>query len=109
MPPEPDGCSMRKPNHTVVQGKIVPRGLLWLLLVIMTAAAGCASIPAYKAHPELLQRKGGIRTIGLLSPAVGMYEEQPRFGLNKLEQHDEWSPAAVEAVANAFISETAAQ
>ena len=80
-----------------------------MLLVLMLAAAGCASVPSYKAHPELLQRKGGIRTIGLLAPTVSLYEEQPRFGLNKLEQHDEWSPAAVEAVTKAFSAEMAAQ
>lgn len=96
-------------NGTRCAGEEGRAALLGLLLVIMTAAAGCASVPSYKAHPELLQRKGGIRTIGLITPAVGMYEEQPRFGLNKLEQHEEWSSAAVEAVAAAFSAEMAAQ
>ncbi len=76
-----------------------------LLAVLMTAAVGCASAPLYRTHPELQQRKGAIRTVGLLPPTITMYEEQYRF---KLIPHDEWAPEAAEAVRKAFIDEMAA-
>ncbi len=79
-----------------------------LLAVFLTAAAGCASAPLYRTHPELPQRKSTIKTAGLLPPMITMYEEQYKFGLNKLIPHDDWSPGAAEAVRKAFLDETAA-
>lgn len=79
-----------------------------LLAVLMAAAAGCASAPSYRTHPDLPQRTSTIRTVGLLPPMITMYEEQYKFGLNKVVLHDEWSPDAANAVRRAFIDETAA-
>ena len=81
---------------------------LVLLTTVLTAAAGCASVPSYRAHPELQQRRGAIRTIGLLPPVITLSEEQPRFGLNKLIEQVLWSSAAADAVARAFSEEMAA-
>jgi hypothetical protein len=78
------------------------------MAALVMAIVGCASVPTYKAHPELTQRKGEIRTIGLLPPVISMYEEQPKFGMNTLVPHDEWSPAAVDSVMKAFAKEAAA-
>lgn len=95
-------------NGTRCAGERGRTTLRWLLPVIMLAAAGCASIPSYKMHSELPQKKGAIRTVGLLAPEIRMYEEQPRFGVNETVPHAEWAPAAEDSVAEAFSAEMAA-
>ena len=70
-------------------------------MVLLMALVGCASSPTHRAHPELLQRMAGIRTVGLLPPVISMYELQS----SKLVPHEEWSSAAVEAVTKAIAAE----
>jgi hypothetical protein len=82
--------------------------LLSLLAAVLAATAGCASAPPYRTHPELPRRKSGIAAVGVLPPSITMFEEQARFGLNEAIPHDEWSSAAVDAVARAFAEEMAA-
>lgn len=82
--------------------------MICLLTVFIMAAVGCASAPIYRAHPELPQRAGTIKTVGLLPPMVSMYEEQYKFGLNKMVPRDDWFREATEAVKKAFIDEMAA-
>ena len=79
-----------------------------LLTVFMTAAAGCASAPLYRTHPEWPQRKSTIKTVGLLPPMISMYEEQYRFGMHKVVPHDDWSREATDAVQKVLIDEMAA-
>ena len=84
------------------------RSLLFVLLAAaLTAAAGCASAPTYRASPELPQKRSGIRTVGLLPPVIELSEEQPRFGLNKLVEQVLWSAAAVDTVTRAFSEQMA--
>ncbi len=75
---------------------------------LVVAAAGCASIPATRTHPELPQRKAGIRTVGILPPVIKMAQERAQFGLNKVVPNDAWSSVAGEAVSRAFTEEMAA-
>lgn len=77
------------------------------LAATLMIAAGCASVPAYRTHPDLAQRKSAIKTVGLLPPLLKMYEEQYRFGLNNIVPHDDWSREAAEAIQKAFLGETA--
>lgn len=80
--------------------------ILAVIMVVLTALAGCTPVPRrYKSHPELSQRKGDIRTIGLLPPVINMYEEQYK---RMLVPHEEWSSAAVEAVTKALAAEMTA-
>jgi len=92
-------------DHKAGQG---PRILFWLLAAVLTAA-GCAPATASRSRTDLNARKGGMRTIGIVPPAVRMFEEQPRFGMNELKLHEEWVPAAVDAVSSALAAEMAAQ
>jgi hypothetical protein len=78
---------------------------LSLLAAVLTAVAGCASVPLHRTHPELPQRKGDIITVGFLPPVITVFEEQAQFGLNKLVLHPEWSPSAEEAVSRALAEE----
>lgn len=79
-----------------------------LLAAVLAAATGCASVPSFRTHSDLPQRKSGIRSVGLLPPVIILSEEQARFGLNKLVHQVLWSDAAVDAVSRAFSAEMAA-
>jgi hypothetical protein len=81
---------------------------LCLFTAFLMIIAGCASVPTYKAHAELQQRTNSIKKVGLLPPVIAVYEEQPRFGLNKLVYQVLWSYAAADAVARAFSEEMSA-
>ncbi len=82
--------------------------LLALLAAVLAPMVGCASARPYKTHPELPRRKSGIAAVGVLPPAIRMFEEQAKFGLNEAVPHDDWSSAADQAVARAFAEEMAA-
>jgi hypothetical protein len=79
-----------------------------LITMIMVSIAGCASAPLYRVHPELSQRRGVIKTVGLLPPVLSMYEYQATWLGYDLVPHADWSPAAADQVTKAFISELAA-
>jgi len=74
----------------------------------MVSIAGCASAPLYRVHPELSQRIGAIKTVGLLPPVLSIYEYQATWLGYDLVPHDDCSPAAADQVTKAFISELAA-
>ena len=78
--------------------------LICLLAALAAATAGCAS-PVYRKHPELSRKTRAIRDMGLLPPAIAMYEERFRF---KLVPREEWSREATDAVRKAFIEEMTA-
>jgi len=82
--------------------------LLALLAALLAATAGCAYGPSYRTHPELPRRKSGIAAVGVMPPAIRMFEEQAKFGLNEVVPHDDWSSAADQAIARAFAEEMAA-
>lgn len=48
--------------------------LLLLCLCLLWIAFGCASITPYRAHPEFEMRTKNIKTSGLLSPDIKIYE-----------------------------------
>jgi hypothetical protein len=79
-----------------------------LLVTALAATLGCATTLPSRTHPELPQRKGGIASVGVLPPAIAMFEERAGFGMNKAVPHDEWSSAAADVVAKAFAEEMAA-
>ena len=80
-----------------------------LSAVLTLVAAGCAGAPVYRTNPDWPQRKGSIKTIGLLPPMISVYEEQFRYGLNQVVLHDDWTREAADAVRNAFIEESSAR
>lgn len=83
------------------QGIVFSVRMICLLATVVATAAGCAS-PLYRTHSELSRRKNAIHNMGLLPPAIAMYEEQYRF---KLIPHEELFPEATNAVRKAFIEE----
>lgn len=80
--------------------------LLALLALFLTTALGCASAPLrHRAYPDLAQRKGSIRTVGLLPPEISMFEE---VSGGRLVPRAEWSLAAIEKISNIFTEVMAA-
>lgn len=79
-----------------------------MLMLVLAAAAGCAAAPSYRASSGFPRRSGGIRTVGLLPPVIAMFEEQARFGMNKLVPQDSWSLTAAEVVSRVFAEEASA-
>lgn len=83
--------------------------MTWLIAAVAATAAGCAAPLSRShsslAHSNLAQRDGEVRTLGVLPPAISMYEEQFR---NKLVPHGDWSREASEAVGKAFVEEMTA-
>jgi hypothetical protein len=75
------------------------------IAMIMLSIAGCASAPLYRVHPELSQRIGAIKIVGLLPPVLSIYEYQATWLGYDLVPHDDWSPAAADQVTKAFIDE----
>jgi hypothetical protein len=70
-----------------------------LAAVMVTAARGASAL--YGTHSDLALRKDSIRNMGVLSPAIAMYEEQYRF---RLLPHEEWSCEATDAFRNSPMS-----
>lgn len=87
-------------NRKIYKPKGFSFHTICLLVVLITTATGCVS-PKYRLHPELLQRKNAIRTVGLLPPMVTMYK-------SGLVVNDNWSHEARESLRKAFVDEMAA-
>ena len=78
---------------------------LCVLLAAALTAAGCSPATSFRSRSDLARRTGGIKTVGIVTPGIRMFEEQPRFGMNQLVKHDEWAPAAVDAMGKALAAE----
>ena len=76
------------------------RSLILLLgLSLLFIAVGCAPV-TYRAHPEFEMRAKDIKTAGLLSPDIKIYE-LTAGGVRELK--DEWCAKGKENVQNAVI------
>lgn len=74
--------------------------LFLLCFCLLWGAFGCASVTPYRAHPEFEVRSRNIKTFGLLSPDIKIYEFTAG-GLRELR--DDWCAVGKENVQGALI------
>ena len=74
--------------------------LLYLCFCLLLLAFGCAGVAPYRAHPEFEMRTENIKTSGLLSPDIKIYEFTAG-GVRELR--DDWCAKGRENVQGALI------
>jgi len=74
--------------------------LLLLCFCLLWLAFGCASVTPYRAHPEFEMRTENIKTSGLLSPDIKIYEFTAG-GVRELR--DDWCTRGKENVQGALL------
>jgi len=71
-------------------------------LIAVALLAGACAGPTHRVHPEAASRWEGLRTVGVVQPAVPVYELDAS---GNLEEKPDWTEAAENNLAQAIASE----
>lgn len=91
----------------MIRGRTIGYLIGGACLVGLLSLAGCASVP-YRTHPDLLQARDSIRTVGIMPVAMAGFVEQVSF-TDSLVPREDMSVQMSETLAAALGEELAAQ